>query len=77
MVWPPDDKFDEAGNWIGRCGECATSHDGYPPNTMGGRSRCLTARAEALGDPGLLAQVDQMNAHLDFTRSRRFARLTY
>lgn len=52
--------FDDAGQWIGPCEDCGSNHDGYPPGTLGGMSRCLRLQAEALGATHLVDLLDAM-----------------
>lgn len=63
-------EFDENGDWTGTCEACSTSHDGYPPDTVGGAIRCVRAQAEVLGASHL---VDQADAGLRDIRERRDA----
>jgi hypothetical protein len=57
--------FDAEGQWRGRCEECGTDHDGFPPGTLGGDLRCLRARAVTLGADHLVDQIDAMGSDLD------------
>jgi hypothetical protein len=43
--------------------DCA--HD----STFGEVRDCIARQIEALGDPGLLAQLDQLNTHVAFRRN--------
>jgi hypothetical protein len=43
--------FDEDRNrWQGTCLRCGTSHDGWPPDTIGGLYRCRRTRAQHRAD---------------------------
>jgi hypothetical protein len=59
MPPPNPPAFDDAGEWIGTCSKCHTSHDGYPPGTLGGDIRCVRAQAAALGATGLVEAIDR------------------
>ena len=64
-------EFDEHGDWIGPCDACGTNHDGYPPDTFGGKSRCLRAQAVALNAPqAVLDRLDETARFID--RSGQF-----
>lgn len=67
MTFDPAEHDDE-GNWTGTCAECATNHDGYHPDTFGGRMRCLRAQAEAIGADHLIDQVDACQRQFDRRR---------
>lgn len=56
------DAVDDFGHWTGTCEACGTSHDGYPPDTVGGLTRCLRARASALGAASVLESLDDLDA---------------
>ena len=46
----PDDYDPETGDWLGTCERCGTSHDGWPPDTIGGIYRCRRTRAQRRAD---------------------------
>lgn len=62
------DGYDDEGNWLGPCDRCGGNHEGYPPDTLGGELRCVRARAESIGEPRLVAEVDEAMAYLDKQR---------
>lgn len=55
-----DVELDDEGQWIGTCSKCGTNHEGWPPGTFGGETRCLRAQAEQAGAPHLVDQVDAL-----------------
>lgn len=57
MTFNPTE-YDEAGQWVGTCSDCGTSHDGYPPDSFGAQLRCLRLQAERLGAGHLVDQID-------------------
>lgn len=65
--------FNENGQWTGTCERCGTNHEGYPPDTLGGETRCLRARAAAEGAVHVEAQLDQLEARLADERDRVLA----
>lgn len=61
-------EFDTEGNWTGTCEDCGTNHEGWPPDTLGGRMRCLRARAQQTGAVHVEAQLDQLEATISDRR---------
>jgi hypothetical protein len=43
----------------GKCLECGTDHGGYPPDSLGARTRCIRVQAEMCDDRDLLADLDR------------------
>lgn len=63
MTDPPRlSDFNGHGQWTGTCDDCGTGHDGHGPGTLGAATRCLRARATALGATHVLARLDQFEA---------------
>lgn len=71
---PNTSDYDDHGHWVGPCLDCGTNHDGYAPDTLGGRVRCLRAQAEQTGATGDLAALDAFEADFNEKRDAFIAR---
>lgn len=62
------------GEMYEQCEQCGTDHDGYPTGSLGAETRCLRARAEASGDPGLTAEAERLRDRLGGRRDAAITR---
>ena len=60
---------------IGTCAECGTSHEGYPPDSIGANLRCLRARAERIDAGWMVDQIDAGQRDMNLRRDEQLRAL--